>query len=78
VVAITQAYISVSDGTLILKRERERVWKVRTVEVKRNHLGRGSEKRYISEGGRKSILLEGTQAMAARPFDKDKMGVKTL
>jgi hypothetical protein len=31
-----------------------------------------------AEGGRKSILLEGTQAMPARPSDKDRMGVKTL
>jgi hypothetical protein len=29
-------------------------------------------------GGRKSILLEGNQAMPARPSDKDIMGVKTL
>jgi hypothetical protein len=28
--------------------------------------------------GKKSILLEGTQAMPARPSDKDRMGVKTL
>jgi hypothetical protein len=27
---------------------------------------------------KKSILLEGTQAMPARPSDKDRMGVKTL
>jgi hypothetical protein len=49
----------------------------RRVEVKKNHLG-GSERRFISEGGRKSILLEGTQAMSARPSDMDRMGVKTL
>jgi hypothetical protein len=29
-------------------------------------------------GGRKSILLEGTQAIPARPSDKERMGVKTL
>jgi hypothetical protein len=29
-------------------------------------------------GGRKSILLEGTQAMPARPSDKERMGAKTL
>jgi hypothetical protein len=29
-------------------------------------------------GGRKSIFLEGTQAMPARPSDKDIMRVKTL
>jgi hypothetical protein len=28
--------------------------------------------------GKNSILLEGTQAMPARPSDKDRMGVKTL
>jgi hypothetical protein len=28
--------------------------------------------------GEKSILLEGTQAMPARPSDKGRMGVKTL
>jgi hypothetical protein len=28
--------------------------------------------------GFKRILLEGTQAMLARPSDKDRMGVKTL
>jgi hypothetical protein len=34
------------------------------------YMGRG--------GGRKSILLEGTQAMPARPSDKDRMRMKTL
>jgi hypothetical protein len=29
-------------------------------------------------GGGKSILLQGTQAMPARPSDKDKTRVKTL
>jgi hypothetical protein len=42
----------------------------------RKHLGE-SERRFIS-GGKKSILLEGTQAMPARPSDKDRMAVKTL
>jgi hypothetical protein len=28
--------------------------------------------------GKKSILLEGTQAIPARPSDKGRMGVKTL
>jgi hypothetical protein len=61
-----------------LERERERVRKdSRRVEAKRKHLG-GSERRFISEGGRKSILLEGTQAMPARPSDKDRLGVNTL
>jgi hypothetical protein len=46
-------------------------------EVKRNTWGE-SERRFISEGGRKRILLEGTQAMPARPSDKDAMRVKTL
>jgi hypothetical protein len=32
----------------------------------------------MSEGEKKSILLEGTQAMPARPSDKDRMGVETL
>jgi hypothetical protein len=40
--------------------------------------GGGGVWRFISEGGRKSILLEGTQAMLARPSDKDIMGVKSL
>jgi hypothetical protein len=33
---------------------------------------------YICGGGRKSILLEGTQAMPTRPSDKDRIGVKTF
>jgi hypothetical protein len=59
------------------KRERERVRKdsIR-IEVKRKHLGE-SERRFVSEG-EKSMLLEGTQAMPARPSNKDRMGVKTL
>jgi hypothetical protein len=32
----------------------------------------------MCEWGKKSILLEGTQAMPARPSDKGRMGVKTL
>jgi hypothetical protein len=60
------------------KREREIRKDNRKVEVKRKHLEGGSERRFLSEGGRKSILLEGTQAMPARPSDKDRMGVKTL
>jgi hypothetical protein len=60
------------------ERERERDRKDgRRVEIKRKHLMQ-SERRFISERGRKSILLEGTQAMPARPCDKDRMGVKTL
>jgi hypothetical protein len=57
------------------KKERERVRKdsIR-VEVKRKHLGE-SERHFISEG-KKSILLEGTQAMPARPSDKDRMGAE--
>jgi hypothetical protein len=47
------------------------------VEVKIKHLVE-SERRFISEGGRKSNLLEGTHEMPARPSDKDRMGVKTL
>jgi hypothetical protein len=58
--------------------DRERVRKdSRRVEVKRKRLGE-NERRFISEGGRKSILLEGTQAMPARPSDKDRMRVKML
>jgi hypothetical protein len=37
-----------------------------------------SERRFISEGGKKSVLLEGSQAMPARPSDEGRMGVKTL
>jgi hypothetical protein len=49
----------------------------RAVEVNKK-IG-GNETRLISGGGRrKRILLEGTQAIPARPSDKDKMGVKTL
>jgi hypothetical protein len=60
------------------KPKRERVRKdSRRVEVKRKHLGE-SERRFISEGGRKSILLKGTQATPALPYNKGKMGVKTL
>jgi hypothetical protein len=61
------------------RRERERVRKdSRRVEERKKTYGRGgSERRFTSEGGRNSILLEGTQAMPARP-DKDRMGVKTL
>jgi hypothetical protein len=47
------------------------------VEVKRKHLGE-NERRFISEGGRKNILLEGIQAMPVCPSDKDRMGMKTL
>jgi hypothetical protein len=61
-----------------LKSKRERVRKdsIR-VEEKRKRLGE-SERRFISEGGKKSILLECTQAMPARPSDKGRTGVKTL
>jgi hypothetical protein len=47
------------------------------VEEKRKHLGGKLEALYIW-GAKKSILLEGTQAMPARPCDKGRMGVKTL
>jgi hypothetical protein len=43
----------------------------RRVEIKIKHEGE-SERRFISEG-EKSIWLEGTQAMPARPSDKDRM-----
>jgi hypothetical protein len=61
-----------------LKTKRERVRKD-SVRVEENGKRLGeSERRFISEGKRKSILLEGTQAMPARPSDKGRMGVKTL
>jgi hypothetical protein len=54
-----------------LKSKRERVRKDNIrVEVKRKHVGE-TEKRFISGGRGKNILLEGTQAMPARPSDKD-------
>jgi hypothetical protein len=57
---------------------RDRVRKdSRRVEVKRKLLG-GKRGALYKRGGRKSILLEGTQPMPARPSDKDRMGVKTL
>jgi hypothetical protein len=58
-----------------LKQKREGVRKDRR-RSKEKHLGE-SERRFIS-GERKSILLEGTQAMPARPSDKDNMRVQTL
>jgi hypothetical protein len=59
-----------------LNPKRERVMKgSRRVEVKRKPLEE-SERRFISEGGRNSILLEGTQAMPAHPSDMDRMAVK--
>jgi hypothetical protein len=55
------------------KRERERVRKdSRRVEENTS----GGKRVYLR--GKKSILLEGTQAMPARPSDKGRMGVKTL
>jgi hypothetical protein len=68
------SFLNVQFNSLKTKRERVRKESIR-VEVKRKHLGE-SERRLISEG-EKSILLEGTQAMPARPYDKDGMGVKT-
>jgi hypothetical protein len=64
---------------MIMKSEgRERVRKdSRKVEVRRKYLV-GSERRFIYEGEIKSIFLEGTQAMPARPSDKNRMRVKTL
>jgi hypothetical protein len=60
------------------KRERERVRKESiSVEEKGNHLGE-SERSFMSEGEKKNSLLEGTQAMPARPSDKGRMGMKTL
>jgi hypothetical protein len=44
---------------------------------KKNTLRGKREALYIWRG-RKNILLEGTQAMPARPSDKDRMRVKTL
>jgi hypothetical protein len=58
-------------------KERERVRKAsRRVEVEIKLL-RESERRFISGEG-KNILLEGTQAMPARPSDKNRMRVKML
>jgi hypothetical protein len=45
--------------------------------VEQKHLGE-SERRFITGRKKKSILLEGTQAMPARPSDKDRIRVKTL
>jgi hypothetical protein len=47
------------------------------VEVKRKNYGEKREAHYILRR-RKSILLEGTQAISVRPSDKDRMKVKTL
>jgi hypothetical protein len=53
--------------------ERERIRKDSiTVEVKRKHLGKAPLALCLR--GKKSILLEGTQAMPDRPSDKDRMG----
>jgi hypothetical protein len=57
------------------KRERVRKDSIR-VEEKRKHLGKARSVLYLR--GKKSILLEGTQAMPARPSDKGRMGMKTL
>jgi hypothetical protein len=59
------------------KRERERVRKdsIR-IEVKRKHLGKARGALYLRR--KKSILLEGTQAMPARLSDKNRMGGKAL
>jgi hypothetical protein len=59
------------------KREKERVRKDSgRVEVKKKHLGEARGALFL--WGMKSILLEGTQAMPARPSDKDRMRVNTL
>jgi hypothetical protein len=58
------------------KREWVRKHSIR-VEEKRKTSGGKREALYIW-GGKKNILLEGTQAMPARPSDKGRMGVKTL
>jgi hypothetical protein len=47
------------------------------VEVKRKHL-RENERRFISEGGRKNILLEGIQAMPVCPSDNGSEDVRMV
>jgi hypothetical protein len=46
--------------------------------IKEKTFGGKSDRRFISERGRKSILLEGIQAIPARLSDKDRMAVKKL
>jgi hypothetical protein len=58
-------------------RERERVRKDRKVEVKRKTFGGKRGTLYICRE-RRSTLFEGTQAMSARPSDKDRLRVKAL
>jgi hypothetical protein len=48
------------------------------LEVKRKGLGAGERVTLCIWGRRKSILLEGSQAMLPRPSDKDRIRVKTL
>jgi hypothetical protein len=60
-----------------LKREKRERKDSRRVEVKKKYLA-GGDRRFISCGGRNSILLEGTQAMPARPPDTNRMKLKTL
>jgi hypothetical protein len=66
--------LSFRGGYLCLK-SRVRKDSIR-VEEKRKHLGESVSALYLR--GKKSILLEGTQAMPARPSDKGRMRMKTL
>jgi hypothetical protein len=60
------------------EKERERVKKDnKRAEAKRKLCGR-SERRFISGGTMSSFLFEGSQAVLARPYNKDRMKVKTL
>jgi hypothetical protein len=61
---------------ITLKRESVRK-DIRTVDAKRRRFGKAKSALYLVER-RKSILLEGTQAMPARPSDKDIIRVKAL
>jgi hypothetical protein len=36
------------------------------------------ERHFISVGRKNILLLEGSQAVPARPYDKDRMGVEKL
>jgi hypothetical protein len=47
-----------------------------SIRVEENIWGRGRGALYLRR--KMSILLEGTQAMPARPSDKGRMGMKTL
>jgi hypothetical protein len=65
------------------KREREREGESfrkdsRRVESKRKIMWEKWETVYFRKEGKIILLLEGSQAMPTRPFDKGRMRVKTL